>query len=594
MRRRWTILTALAFLVAIAGTASAQKLTSEAGNWLSPADAGSGGYNAPVKAGEFTLNFRAQVETDFENRVNYDFNRRIRDLGNKNGDFIEQETRLGMDATRGPFKMHILLEQENLWDDGADPGEAESNKENSSFHLERAWGEYDFGPFKLRVGLQNFSVDPIGIVYSDWDWGARLYQDYGDWSWSIFWFRKVEGDAAAIGVTDSGVNDNEDFDAYNFQINKAWNNPFGEGTLETGLFFVINDVQTVDLARERRGIVKSGDATSLYYVGASAQGNLGPFVVTGVYSHLFGKDATGFCRAKGQSSSPTVTPGTAGTGEECNISAHTAYLGIDYPIPGLPLIAGLEFIAVSGDGDPNDRTAHAYDVATLFDNEIFGGEYIFADDQIPLLGKADDEIMPTGLSNVVTRRAVNASPSRTVPIVSGNIADVSTARASTRSSTGLSDVNVCTSGDQIVRGTSFCKAVRSTSENGDLNFSHPGVWGINLHGIYEVTKELSVRLDGSYWRFFEADDGNLRGFTGELKRNLDTGTSGTPLSRFNENDNVGNTIGWEIGAKAVYKPHPNFSITPAFSVLIPGDGLEDLAGNGNLAWNVVVETMFTF
>ncbi len=57
---------------------------------------------------------------------------------------------------------------------------------------------------------------------------------------------------------------------------------------------------------------------------------------------------------------------------------------------------------------------------------------------------------------------------------------------------------------------------------------------------------------------------------------------------------MGNTIGWEIGVRAVYKPHPNFSITPAFSVLIPGDGLEDLAGNGNLAWNVVVETIFTF
>lgn len=327
MRKALVLAVAGVLLLAIAGPALAGTVT--------PADV--------------DLRFRTQIENDFEVRDNYTFDNDVDELADtRNGWFVESEIRIGFDGKAGNWMTHVLLEWENLWD-------RDNEGNNVTIALERAWADYNFGPFHLRAGpAEAFVLDPAQIVYQDDDPMARLWGNYNDIGWTIGWMRRQDDGAATNRVHDHDV----------FFGNAAIPIGTGAGKITLTPFVMYSrDNQNADVtSATRRALIEE------WWIGGALQGPVGPVQVLAEFVYLTGDD-------EGSGSNTTALDG------ETDIKAWMGLLDVAWPIPNTPIT--LEFVGVwaSGDDDPTDGDAEGYG-AIAQDTEIGNPDGIWLDDRV--------------------------------------------------------------------------------------------------------------------------------------------------------------------------------------------------------------------
>lgn len=555
MQRLLVVWAGLLLVVGAVGAAAAQQrpaLQSDAGNWFGAAATGAHepAFRAPVQAGDFKLNFFGQIEADFEQRDNYDFNDDLQDAGSRVDNFIEQESRWGMDAVADRFKFHLMVEQEELFDRDVDA-------DPSFFHLERAWGQYSFDWFDLRVGLQLFSADPVGLVYADDDWGVRVFKAHPGWSWNLAWFKKQSADGEAVGAGPGqtlGTGGFEDQDIFVVNAEFQLPNLLGEGSLMFTPFFVHNrdrrplnnlpaatglSTTAADVSRVTAGGARSS-GQDVYYLGFFQRSKLGPLATRLGFAYAFGNDDTGISSA---------------TLQDTDISAWNLFADVAYPIGSLTLTAGV--FVNSGDDDPNDGDANGY--AAQSDFEIFGSDALWVDDQIKVLGVADDNIIPEGLSGAQTTRIRNGG----VNAVSGFV----------------TNSNATTP----IRATGFYRPGGGQFSL-QQNFGNPGMIAVDLRANYRATDTLALELGATYFRLYT--NGGLFGFDGPVN----PGNAGTVPSKAVDSED----LGYEVNAKAVWRFGKYFRLTPTLAIFIPGEATEQLAGADDVALHGMIEAMWVF
>jgi hypothetical protein len=294
---------------------------------------------AQVKQGDLDLTFHSQVEVDFEVRSNYSFNDNAVDIQTREGFFTEQETRFWIDAKAGPFESRVMIEAEDFWDTQVAEGGGDLT------NIEQAYGGYDFGPFKMRAGLQVFQLDPAEIVYIDDDFGVRLWNTY-DWGgWNIFWVFNQEGSDASTATP----NDDRHFFMGNLDLKVA-------GWTLTPFVAYVNDQSQGPL---------SGRVTkelTAYWLGAGAKGNAAGINVLAQFTYVTGE----------QDIEPTGS---------IDIGAWAGFLSLAYPIPGSPLTVEVAGVWMSGDDSSADTDAEGYQ-GIFQDTELLNPQGIWIDDDI--------------------------------------------------------------------------------------------------------------------------------------------------------------------------------------------------------------------
>ncbi len=309
-----------------------------------------------VEQKDLELKFGTQIETDFEVKDNYDFNNDAKDVNpGDDGFFVQQESRFWMDATAGPFSTRIMIEAEVFWDtdtlegDPTDPG-------GKDIAVEQAWGAYDFDIVNVRIGGQLFTLDPIGMVYTDDDYGIRLWDTY-DWGdWNFFWAFSQEGS------DDPGITAHDD---RHFLMGNA--NIKVDGWVVTPFIGYVLDRGRGNGPGPTDG--KTGRFQDIYWLGGNVRGeipNTG-LQVMGQFVYVTGEQ--------------DLTTNTASADLSLDIQALMGFASVAYPIPNSPLTVEVAGVWMSGDDDPTDGDGEAY--AGIFnDPEVLNPQGIWIDDTV--------------------------------------------------------------------------------------------------------------------------------------------------------------------------------------------------------------------
>jgi hypothetical protein len=151
---------------------------------------------------------------------------------------------------------------------------------------------YDFDD--VRVGIQPFTSDFRGLLFIDQPLGVRFFgnRDSNRWQYNVAWFRRLEKD------TNSGLNDvgkplrNEDILVANVYRQDA----FVPGLTVQGTVLYVDNRESGDAFYDRNGFqvrpAIMGDARphtyKVTYVGANADGHVGPWNLTAALYGAFG------------------------------------------------------------------------------------------------------------------------------------------------------------------------------------------------------------------------------------------------------------------------------------------------------------------
>ena len=576
-----------ALLLALPGLAFAQvKTQTKGGDWAAQPTAPGDftrAFKLPQKIGDVTINFRSRVDIDFQSNRNQDFDSDQADSAllptttfgggaagpktpGRKGEFFEfEDLRFGFDASGDRWAIHTVMEADDLIADreGAD----------SVIHVERWWGDYDFGYFNIRIGNQIVGIEPGAMVWTDDDAVARIYKDYGTVAWSIYYSKRQDADSGidfdavagrgGVGAppggaltSQTGIGNDQDVIAATLEL--AFANPIGAGTLSFAPFFVYNDDKRFQrglgvlgpagpAAGAACGITCDGDL-QVYTAGATIAGKIWQIdsVLAGAYQ--WGDDNTGI---------NSVNPVT-GSLRKADIAAWYAFANLAWPIPNTPLTIGAGVMVVSGDDDPFDDKAKGY--LGVAHNTEFGGGLGGIDiwvDEFDTAIKLRDNLGPGG-----TIRTGNSAPA-------GNAMFLTTDDDPTP--LGLSNV----------AGVFGLPAAGIASGSGPAldpdrhnNRSHPGVIMANANLSYRATKDLLTRVDVNPIWFYSTD-----GFHPFL-----SSTTVTP-SGLSAAAGIDKYVGTEIVFTSLWRPwgSPYFSINPGVAVIIPGSGIEDLTGTDDIA-----------
>ena len=212
---------------------------------------------------------------------------------------------------------------------------------------------YDF--LSVTAGIQGFTSDFRGFIFSDNDPGVRLFGNFESNrdQWNIAYFRPLEKD------TNSGLNTifvgrdqniglanftRQDFifQGYNMQLDFAYNNDNGHILYNDNGFLVRPSLI---------GTVRP-HAVDTTYLGCTSDGHIGPINVSHAFYEAFGHD--GFNNI---------------AGHKVNINAQMAALELSYDHDWLRFRGS--FFYASGSGNPHGHTATGFD--TIQDNPNFAG-----------------------------------------------------------------------------------------------------------------------------------------------------------------------------------------------------------------------------
>jgi len=562
-----------ALLLALPGLAFAQvKTQTKGGDWAAQPTAPGDftrSFKLPQKIGDITVNFRVRADFDFQSNRNFDFDssqddtalRSSRQLGGGNNNlaslrkgemFVYEDERFGFDASGDRWAIHTVME--------ADDNLADREGADAAIHVERWWGDYDFGYFNIRVGNQIVGLEPGAMVWTDDDPAVRLYKDYGTIAWSIYYSKLQDADNQAGAPTGrlltSNAGTNNDQDIVAAVIEFALPNPMGAGTLSFAPFFAFQNDDRYKrpggvtglvgpAAVAACGIACSGDL-EVYHAGATIAGKVGPvdLVIAGAYN--WGEDKTGL---------NSVNPIT-GVLQEADISAWYAFANLAWAVPNTPLTIGAGVMVLSGDDDPFDDNASGY-LGVRHNTEYgggLGGIDIWVDD-FDVAVKLQDAVLRTG----------NASTNDGIILTTDD----------DPTPMGLSNVG-------NVFGSPSSGFFGGTADQLDVhrsnNRSHPGIIMANANLSYKVTKDLLTRVDVNPMWFYSTD-----GFHPFLQG------AATPSGR-SPGLGIDSYLGTEVVFTSLWKPwgSPYFSINPGVAIMIPGSGMEDLTGTDDTALKVHV------
>ncbi len=237
-----------------------------------------------------------------------------------------------------------------------------TNRTNGHIALQEAFVDYkiaDLSPYydflSITGGIQGFTSDFRGFIFSDNDPGVRLFGNFESNrdQWNIAYFRPLEKD------TNSGLNTmmvgrdqnigifnftRQDFlfDGYNFQLDFAYNNDNGH---------ILYDDNGFRVRPSLIGTVRPHSVDTSYF-GCTSDGHIGRINVSHAFYEAFGHD--GFNDI---------------AGHKVNINAQMAALELSYDHDWLRFRGS--FFYASGSGNPHGHEATGFD--TIQDNPNFSG-----------------------------------------------------------------------------------------------------------------------------------------------------------------------------------------------------------------------------
>lgn len=235
-------------------------------------------------------------------------------------------------------------------------------------HLGDLSVNYDF--WAVRAGIQGFTSDFRGFLFSDNEPGVRVFgtADNFKWQWNLAWFAQLEKD------TNSGLNDYQFRDqqvivanlyrqdflgllGYTAQFSFHANLDDGHGQINDN--GVIVRPAPVGVVREKQ--------VNAYYLGWAGDGHIGRLNL----SHQF------YWALGNESFNPIA-------GRDVDINAQMFAIELSYDRDWIRYRAS--FLWASGDSDPFDGKAKGFD--SIFDNPNFagGGTSLFTRQAIALTG----------------------------------------------------------------------------------------------------------------------------------------------------------------------------------------------------------------
>jgi hypothetical protein len=239
---------------------------------------------------------------------------------------------------------------------------AGTNRTNGHIALQEAFVDYkiaDLSPYydflSITGGIQGFTSDFRGFIFSDNDPGVRLFGNFESNrdQWNIAYFRPLEKDTnSGLNTTMVGRDQNigifnftrQDFlfDGYNFQLDFAYNNDNGH---------ILYDDNGFRVRPSLIGTVRPHSVDTSYF-GCTSDGHIGRINVSHAFYEAFGHD--GFNDI---------------AGHKVNINAQMAALELSYDRDWLRFRGS--FFYASGSGNPHGHTASGFD--TIQDNPNFSG-----------------------------------------------------------------------------------------------------------------------------------------------------------------------------------------------------------------------------
>jgi len=219
---------------------------------------------------------------------------------------------------------------------------------------------YDF--VSVRAGIQPFTSDFRGFVFSDTNLGVRLFGNYASnrWQYNLAWFERLEKG------TNSGLNT---FEWRDQQVGVAnlYRQDFPVlGITSQASVHYLRDEPT--LHYDRNGFLvrpdPAGSATpheiEAWYLGLAAFGHLGRVNVDAALYYVIGEDSL----------NPIAGPGRLpGVRDEVDVEATMAALELSIDRDWFRPKVGVFY--ASGDDDPVDRDAEGFDA--IFENPAFAG-----------------------------------------------------------------------------------------------------------------------------------------------------------------------------------------------------------------------------
>ncbi len=371
---------------------------------------------------------------------------------------------------------------------------------------------YDFN--SVRAGIQRFTSDFRGFIFSDEEPGVRLFGTLGSnrYQYNIAYFEMLEKD------TNSGLNTfnwrhqsvyvanlyRQDFLFHGWNANVSFhfnNDRAGKNDDEGGGNFKFDD--NGFLVRP----AAVGDFTphnlNVAYLGTSSDGHIGRINVSHAFYWALGHD----------SHNPIA-------GRPVHVNAQMAALELSMDRDWLRPKAS--FFWSSGDANPRDSVARGFD--SILDNVNFAG------------GGGGFLVNPT----TTQQDRVLINPPIPIAISFWN-----------RESLRLTGSNVA-----IQQPGSLVPSLRSSKEQGQANYVNPGIYIATVGADAKLTPKLLTTFNVNYLRFHRPESIQQTIFQQTIRKE----------------------IGWDYSAGFQYRPYLNeqWIILGGVSVLVPGQGLKDI------------------
>ena len=261
-------------------------------------------------------------------------------LGVAENAVVRPDVRDGTTRTRGFFAVQELFYERKLRDLSAN---------------------YDF--VSVRAGLQPFSSDFRGFVFTDTNLGVRLFGNWDSnrWQYNLAYFERLEKD------TNSGLNTLEFRDQRVAVANVYRQDFLARGYTAQASLHWLRDEESFKF--DKNGFLARPDPVGSFtpheveavYLGITGSGHVGRINVENALYFVAGEDSL----------NPIAGPARLGRDEpdEVDVRAGMAALELSYDRDWLrPRIA---YFYASGDDDPVDRDAEGFD--SIFDNPAFAG-----------------------------------------------------------------------------------------------------------------------------------------------------------------------------------------------------------------------------
>ena len=531
-------------LLAVGGLASGPALAQQ----ITPVGPGSIEFET-----DNDITFRFGISTDFQPTwtSNLDFNddtnfRTITEFGAIGDDddtgFIGLETRLYFSVAKDRLSLYTAFELDGTLDARTiDDNNPNIERINISLQIPEINST-------LTAGADVYFLDGIGgLVYIDDDPGIWLKGGSGPWSWQAGWHKRLEfggaaGDTGGRFAARAGVTEDRSDDTDFLSAKLGYDLKHSTGTFRFEPFGLVQfrDSPSTGSGQTRLNLVGPGNEArpagdplqasiadvvpnqTSYFLGLAGMGSFGIF-----------KPRAQFVYSGGEISGLRDDNGVTPFGfDEFDISSYAAYARLDidvsqkswWPFGGfIPFVQGE---ILSGDDEPFDDELEGF-VSPSSPNGLRPADFPFLRKTVLGLGSP---VLGDGTANFGF-----ATDGRGIGPTIGNI------------------LEGATFGGTALFNNRFGK--------GD----NPGFVKLSLGAAGAFDPKWSLHLAGNYVRFSETE--SIEAEFGAL----DIGS-------------VDKDIGYGLDMVLIYRPQPQFQVRPFFSVFVPGDGAEQLAGSDDTAY----------